>query len=159
MNRTRRPEAVHERAVSRARGCYPMALDARSSREQVPQIDLLHWSPPTTTRPDRLVLRWITRFAESTRQDHDVTWQDIAQWTVAALFIAAVLVFMITAFGCSSGMFDSCSPGEMRCDGNRSQMCDSNNQWTTWQNCGSIGETCYKSTEACSGYSGIACCR
>lgn len=54
MNRTRRPEAVHERAVSRHFRCVPGGLDFRrreiKTRQDFPVTDYL---PPTTTPADR----------------------------------------------------------------------------------------------------------
>ena len=72
----------------------------------------------------------------------------------------AILVFVV-ALGCGSGCssLGGCSAGDMRCHGNTAQMCGVTNGWEDWQSCGSIGESCSTSPSACSGFSGIACCR
>jgi hypothetical protein len=71
----------------------------------------------------------------------------------AAGRLLALVVTLLGAAGC-----DVCSPGDMRCDGSSAQMCDENNTWETYQDCGSIGEQCSTAPSACSGYTGLACC-
>jgi hypothetical protein len=56
-------------------------------------------------------------------------------------------------------LLKECDAGEMRCNGETAQMCDSSGDWEDWQKCGSIGEQCYSDPSSCSGYSGISCCR
>jgi hypothetical protein len=69
--------------------------------------------------------------------------------------IAVLLLFICLCSCGKDGIFDSCNPGDMRCESNVSQMCNSDSKWENYQDCGSIGETC---TSSCSGYSGITCC-
>ena len=56
---------------------------------------------------------------------------------------------------CPSG---GCGAGNMRCDGNRAQICSANGDWEQWQDCSVVGESCGYGPCACSGYDG-SCCR
>ena len=60
--------------------------------------------------------------------------------------------------GCGEDFWNPCSAGDMRCDGSVAQMCNEHESWEDYQNCGSIGETCYTSASHCGGYVDIACC-
>lgn len=49
-DRTRRPEAVHERAVSRARGCWPGYLDSRGGLRPIPRSAAICAEPVASLR-------------------------------------------------------------------------------------------------------------
>lgn len=52
-----------------------------------------------------------------------------------------------------------CQAGQMRCNGNLAEMCDASRKFILFQNCGSIGQTCYYNNPArCGGFYDIACC-
>ncbi len=70
------------------------------------------------------------------------------------IVLAAVLVGL---FACG-GLGPDCHAGDMRCSGNMAQMCNIDEHWESWQDCGSIGERCSTAPANCSGYTGIACC-
>lgn len=75
------------------------------------------------------------------------------------LIRAFVFLGVIFAFtNCHHGIFSSCSAGDFRCSGNVSQICNADESWENYQNCGSIGERCSTAPANCGGYSGIACC-
>jgi len=69
-----------------------------------------------------------------------------------------LLLILLLCLGCGDDWLVVCSAGDMRCEGNVAQMCNADEDWENWQNCGSVGEICYTSSSHCSGYVGIACC-
>lgn len=50
------------------------------------------------------------------------------------------------------------SAGDFRCSGNVVQLCNADERWEDYQNCGAIGEQCSTRPSDCSGFTGIACC-
>jgi hypothetical protein len=71
---------------------------------------------------------------------------------VSIVFVALAGV----AVGCDS--VGGCSAGQMRCHGNRAEMCSASNGWELWQDCSVVGESCGNGPAACFGYD-VACCR
>jgi len=69
-----------------------------------------------------------------------------------------ILLMAMLLIGCGD-VLDWCDAWDMRCDGKTAQMCTAEYEsWESWQNCGSIGESCYTDSGHCGGYSGLACC-
>jgi len=71
--------------------------------------------------------------------------------------LLAMLIGMMIS-GCSKDFWTMCDPGEMRCSGGASQMCDEHKSWEDFQDCRSVGTECTTSSSRCSGFSDIACC-
>ena len=70
-------------------------------------------------------------------------------------FVLIVLLFW-SLLGCGEEF--SCHTGEMRCSGDRAQMCNADHDWVDWLNCGMEGMTCYTDRAHCGGYGDVACC-
>lgn len=48
--------------------------------------------------------------------------------------------------------------GEWRCNGTVAQICNSDQEWENYQDCGAISESCSMAAGDCGGYANIACC-
>lgn len=72
---------------------------------------------------------------------------------------ACVIAIALALPACGAEMVGKCSnAGEMRCDGDVAQMCNSNGDWENFQSCGAIGQHCYNDPASCGGYTDISCC-
>lgn len=84
----------------------------------------------------------------------------LKHWVKVVLIVLfSVVLAVVVGLMCGCDSEPECDAGEMRCLGSMSQMCSASEEWEDYQNCASIGDSCYMTPAQCSGIVGIACCK
>jgi len=70
----------------------------------------------------------------------------------------AILFMLLPCHLAACDEWYTCDTGEMRCLGDDAQLCNADQEWVNWLDCGSEGMTCYTDRSHCGGSADIACC-